>query len=858
MGRNPFVLLRENSLEKEKFPDFDATMFSCIAQKQKSMEQFKLKAVDEIEKLFSATKHPGLLNMKRCVFNHKINKVEPMLNTLSGELNVDFIFTHKYIEEFREFMMLERSAKINYETELDKLRESMVALLKEQESVLSGLLMINPDIYYKLDSYLNTPVSQHRNKQRKLETTIYKFITRSAYKTSPFLSITRVGRSEISNEPVVEEFPPNREYTNKVSLNFTLLYRLTFHFLMNSDVFLKTIGFYMPPFSIRAENGKQVISFLSRKDLPSNNKLFMPSEQLAEMKIPLILAELFEERDMENEITFSDCMSLFSNSLTENQLCQLLRKYLSIGLLVPAVAFNEGSSDLFLADIKKVTKKYLQVEEYTKLNDILNQINETVQEITNQTTYKEKHLNYKRLEEIMMDLGLETGFLFPAKTVFYEDGLIEDIQHMESSDFEKITANFKNIQVFSIIFDVNIRMQYAMGTRLYEQFQDNLADIDSDFFSVLFDVSKEMIPYWEDVNHVDPSCTINEIVILDQLKLKFIDELNELDELSIGEVEMDVKQLIDKYIKLIPERILKSADLTSSFFVQLNGNKAILNAVYDGHEKYKARFMNYFTDYLSNDNQYMNFIKDYYEDQNYYEFSESFGFNGNVKNIKLDNQCYTGGIGSKRFLPEAKQAYSKIEDFKIKIDRENKKFRIVDMHNNTVKICYRGSLVPTSMPGYISVLLQLFSSGSLMFKFSDLIRHEQVPRISYGDTVLSRRRINLTSFVHEMERNEMESNYEYFRRINILFVEKKLNKRFFIAAKRGYQFEDAYLREFKPLYIDITNPIALTTLEKEILSKKELGFFSHFYIEEYLSNSGKKAQEYDIEIYKKEGEGIEK
>lgn len=857
MGRNPFVLLRENSLEKETFPDFNATMFSFIAQKQKNIDQLRLKAIEEIEKLFSDTKHPGLLNMKRCVFNDKTNKVEQMLNTLSGELNVDFVYIHKYMEEFRELTIMEESAQVNYQAELDKLRESMVELLKEQEGVLSGLLMINPDIFYKLDSYLNTPVSQHRNKQRKLETTIYKFITRSAYKTSPFLSITRVGRAEILNEPV-KDFSPNREYTNKVSLNFTLLYRLTFHFLMNSDVFLKTIGFYMPPFSIRTENGKQIISFLSRKDAPSNNKLFMPSEQLAEMKIPFILAELFEERDMENEITFSDCMRLFSNTLNENQMYQLLRKYLGIGLLVPAIAFNEGSSDLFLADIKKVTRKYLREEEYAKLNIIFDRINETVQAITDKTTYKEKHLNYKLLEEIMMELGLETGISFPAKTVFYEDGLIEDIQQIECSNFEKATEDFKNIQLFSIIFDVNIRMQYAMGTRLYEQFQDNRADIDSDFFAVLFDVSKEMIPYWENVNHVDPSCTINEIVLLDQLKVKFIDELNELYRSTVCEEEMDIKQLIDKYIKLIPERILKSADLTSSFFVQLNGKKAIINAIYDGHEKYKARFMNYFTDYLSNDNQYLNFIKDYYEDQNYYEFSESFGFNGNVKNITLNNQCYTGGIGSKRFLPEAQQVYSKIEDFKIKIDRENKKFRIVDTQNNTVKICYRGSLVPTSMPGYISVLLQLFSSGSLMFKFSDLIRYERVPRMNYGDTVLSRRRINLTSFIHELERNETESNYDYYRRINILFVEKNLNKRFFIAAKREYQFEETYLREFKPLYIDITNPIALTTLEKEILSKKNLDFFSHFYIEEYLSNSGKKAQEYDIEIYKKEGEGIEK
>ena len=59
------------------------------------------------------------------------------------------------------------------------------------------------------------------------------------------------------------------------------------------------------------------------------------------------------------------------------------------------------------------------------------------------------------------------------------------------------------------------------------------------------------------------------------------------------------------------------------------------------------------------------------------------------------------------------------------------------------------------------------------------------------------------------------------------------------------------LQGFKPLYIDIRNPVLLKVLEKDIVEKNH---FQNFYFEEYLSDDSTNATEYDIEINKREGE----
>ncbi|MCM3339238.1 hypothetical protein M3650_11470 [Paenibacillus sp. MER TA 81-3] len=855
MNINPFILVRENSLEKKSIDvTMDNSIYIQIQRSRLVITKLKDEIIKKLELFYKAEKDGVILEIKRNIYNDKIHKVNLNIELFHGkETTPVYVSLSAYLGKYQELESLEHEAENRYNRQLNKFRQSMIKLLIDKEEILSGLLMINPDIYYKLEAYINTPLDLHKSKNRKLESTLYKFISRAVLKTSPFLSITNVGMAKAQTN--TKNSTHHENFSKHISLNYTFLYRLAFYYLINSNLFLRTIDFYLPPYSIRQEEGSFYISFLSRKDLPTNNKLYLPSENLGELKIPAILADLFESKDMDNNLTFEDFMGAFDHKISEENMYQIIRKYVNIGLLIPAVGFDEGSSELLLRDIKNTSQKYLVKDDFEKLNQFLTDIAEVSKKISLNDKYEAKHLLHRELAAVLLELEHETGITFPANSVFYEDGIIDEEQFIDQEKLDQSYIDFKRLQAFSLIFDANIRLQYEMGTKLYEHSRGQEMDIDSDFFSILFAVSKEMIPYWEDITYMKPAAETEEIRILDHLKVSFIQELRALC-LGSSQKEIDIKVLIDKYINQIPEKIIKNADVTSSYFVQFNGDNIIVNSAYDGHEKFKARFMNYFTSYLSNDDKYLTFSEDYYDTQNYYEFTESFGFNGNVKKMKLKRECYTIGVGTKRFLPDAERLLTKVEDFKIKIDKENKKFRLIDMDKQTVKICFRGSLVPTSMPGYISVLLQLFSSGSMLFKFSELLEQDVMPRITYGKIVLNRQRIRLNSIGEQLKRRDGESSYQYYRRINMYFLESNLKKEFFIIAKRDFQFNDSYLRDFKPLYIDIANPIALRILEKEIISKSEMEIFNNFYIEEYLSNEGDYAKEYDIEVYKKEGEGI--
>ncbi|MCE5170622.1 hypothetical protein LQV63_15000 [Paenibacillus profundus] len=855
MNINPLILVRENSLEKKSIDlSMDNPIYMQIISSRLELAELKDGVVKELDLFYKAEKDIRILDIKRHICKDKIHKINLDTDQFHGnETDPLYLLLSEYASKYKELEQLEHEAENRYNAQLKTFRQSMIELLVDKEDILSGLLMINPDIYYKLNAYINTPLDLHKNKTRKVESTLYKFISRAMLKTSPFLSITNVGRAKMQANPA-DRTAHHENYTKHVSLNYTLLYRLAFYFFIQSNRFIKTIDFYLPPYSIRQDEGACYISFLSRKDLPENNKLYLPSENLGELKIPANLANLFESKDMDNNLGFEDFMAAFDHRISEENMYQIIRKYISIGLLIPAVGFNEGSSELLLLDIQQTAQKYLNGDDFEKLNRFLADLTEISKKISLHNKYEAKHIIHQELAALLFELEQETGIKFPANSVFYEDGIMDKVQFIHTENVEQSYMDFKKLQAFSLIFDASIRLQYEMGTKLYEHANGQEMEIDSDFFSILFAVSKEMIPYWEDITYTRPDIETEEIRILDHLKTSFIQEFRSLC-LSC-EQAINIKALIDKYIRQIPERIIKHADITSSYFVQFNEDNIIVNAVYDGHEKFKARFMNYFTPYLLHDDAYTAFSANYYDSQNYYEFTESFGFNGNVKNIKLKKECCTVGIGTKRFLQDAEKPLTHVEDFKIKIKKENKRFRLIDKDKQTVKVCFRGSLVPTSMPGYISVLLQLFSSGSMLFKFSDLLERDVMPRITYGNIVLNRHRIKLSSISEELKRREGENNYHYYRRVNMYFLENNLKQKFFIIAKRDFLLNDPYLRDFKPLYIDISNPIALRILEKEMISKSETEIFHNFYIEEYLSNEGDYAKEYDIEIYKKEGEGI--
>ncbi|WP_026908235.1 hypothetical protein [Paucisalibacillus globulus] len=846
---NPFILKRENILEKSAIKhEFDTEIFLEIDHLEGLLNDSRDEIIDNLNELLMKSNNSLLLNAIRYLRKNKflrfVNSSNEIKELVPENLKEEI---EKFNSLYNQFVFLSESAESMYSNSLKEVRQRFIDILKENSSIANGLHMVNPQIYSKLTSYLHTPLEEHKSKHRKVEGTLYNFISRSALKTSPFSDITNVGRVQLLDQNIVAE-----NYHKSVSLNYTFVYKMTFYYLYKSNLFIENINYTIPPFSISTENGQHYIEFLSKKDNTERAKVYLSEERLGKLKIPKSLVDLFNEKDMDNYLTFDELHSILGKEIAKEKIHFVIRNYLKIGLLIPVIGFNEKNYQALVADVKNKLVHLLEEKSYIELITYLDEIYDTTKQISSAKEIHEKHSCFNKLNSILKEIKERTGINFSSNQVFYEDGYYSDVEYMESKVLDQFISPLLQIQKFTLIFDTSIRLRYEFAARLKDLGTQDYLEMDSDFFSILFDLSKDMMSYWENPAYIaSEQFHSKDLRELDKLKFDFMEDINTLCKHDASST-IDIKDLIDTYIQKIPEKILMEKGISTGVFAQINQDNLIINSLYEGQERYSARFMNYFKDYLNEDADYRNYIKDFYDDNNYYELTDTYGFNGNVKEQRLSRECYTLGVGTRRFTMENNDSLHMVEDFKV--DIRDGLFRFIDVNGEEAKICFRGSLSPTYMPGYIAILLQMFTSGAMYYKLGEMVKKEHIPRITYGNIILTRKRVCLTFIQDELIRKEIEGDYEYYKRLNLVFSKFELDKEFFIVIDRSTQLNDEELLKFKPLYINIENPLSVKVFEKEIVDKFDKSVLKLLFMEEYLSNSGPYAKELNYEIYQKGGE----
>src|SRR5699024_10725842 len=168
---------------------------------------------------------------------------------------------------------------------------------------------------------------------------------------------------------------------------------------------------------------------------------------------------------------------------------------------------------------------------------------------------------------------------------------------------------------------------------------------------------------------------------------------------------------------------------------------------------------------------------------------------------------------------------------------------------NEAKVCFRGSLTPVYMPGYIATVLQMFTSGAMYFNVSELISRETIPRITYDHIILSRRRKRVREIGEEVKKKTGEDDFMYYRRMNDVFSHMALPKIFFIVLDQSIQYDDEDMNRFKPLYINMDNPLSVKMFKEEVAHRFAVSDYGLLFMEEYLRNDGPYVKEYNFEVY---------
>jgi len=854
MGKlNPFILVRRNSLPKSSIElEKKKEIFSLLKKIEANdllFRENKESTIEILEEKIAKSFDNNLLNLKRIIFNENYNKYINFIeknDQIEDEVKQALRRLQKYWEMKN---LLNQDYHALYE-ELNVESRETLHLAANSKFIQDYLLMIQPNIYPKLKSYKETDVRDHKSRARKLDDTLFKVLARASIKTSPFANMTRVGLVEQTSsiKSNLGKLDGNSYFTNEIKINYTFLNRLIFEFLLQEDDFYLQTTYRTPPLSIEHRKNVAIVNFVSTQDERKSVKIFETSEILKKLKIPAKLAAFLKENSVKRDFDLSDISNALDNKLSNKELIVLARKYVEIGLLVPTIGFSQFDDNEFLSEIIKIGKKFLKESNLNRLHNIIDQLILTKEKLHTVNSIEERNSVYRDMETYLNANEETKNIGMSVNHIFYEDGIINDKIPVNNLCSQSDIETLSNLQKITLLFDVSVRMRLELGERVS---QSGVNSLNSDFFTLLFETSKDILSYWSDPLYIGDNIQSIWIKKLDSLKIGFIRELREL--VSTSNVSVDITKLVNNYVEKIPQQLISRTDLSSSFFIQKNGDQLIINNIYDGQEKYKARFMDYFKEYLENDVDYKLFEQEYYLNQGYREYTENFGFNGNIKSIYLPKRVTTVGTGRKRFSPIAKN-YSEIEEFGVSIDPVCHFITFFDRSTNAdIKVLFRGSLIPTAMPGYISTLLQLFSSGRMTFKFSDLACNDSGPRLTMGNIILSRKKESLSKY-KDLFLNADVDGPEYHRKINEYFWKNNFATKFFVVAKRDLSDKQFKFVDFKPFYVDVANPISLRIFVKEIVKKYQDENYENLFIEENLGDDQNFATEFDLELYKEGGQ----
>ncbi|MFK3937453.1 hypothetical protein ACI2JA_08045 [Alkalihalobacillus sp. NPDC078783] len=837
-------------MEKEDFlNEYDLGALKTVLKKEQEIESLKILLIDALNELLEVDRSNDILDLLRDVRKDKFNKVRKSIlkSDLENRAEVQPILS-EYVQLVSELEASSEQAIANYDAHLLMSRRGLKKILHENENVLNGLLMVNPSIYSKLHSYMTTPIEEHRAKQRKVEDTLYNFVSRASLKTSPFSTVTNVGRVQLAKEDKISA----SHIKKGIALNYTFVYKLAFHYFVASDRFLMQSKYTLPPFSISENSeGSEYVEFLSKKDDPNRKKIFLQDESLGKLKLPSDIADLFKEKDMDDYIQFKELHACLGNNMKESDTIFMVRKFVEVGLLIPTIGFDERECELFIDDLLTKSQTMLERDKYDELSGFINKTYEIAKKVSGAKCIDEKKSNFNELRALLTEIKEATELEFKQIEVFYEDGYFTNLDQMDKGILDQFMPELKEIQLFTMIFDPSIRLRCELGARLKSRTQKNKLELESEFFSVLFEVSKDMVHYWEDpLFHGKNVFLAEEVIALDDLKLRFIEDLNKICS-DHNEEFVDIMSLMDSYVKEIPSDLKEATEFSSSVFAQFNNGHLILNAFYEGNEKYLARFMNYNEKFLDLDPEYEQFLRNHYERGNYYELTDTYGFNGNIKKHRLEQECYTLGVGTRRFSIKSEEKLTKVEDFIIRIPSVGNRLELIDDEGKEVNICFRGSLTPASMPGYISVLLQFFTCGAMYYDFAELVKSTVIPRLQYGNTILNRKRVRFSVFNDQLVKQKKEKDFDYYKRLNSLFLEIGLSPTFFVVIDKEIKLQNKKYLNYKPLFFNIADPLSCKFFERKIVSKFNEDMFNRLLFEEFHSNAESLAKEINFEIYQR-------
>ncbi|WP_223609297.1 lantibiotic dehydratase [Chryseobacterium sp. OSA05B] len=812
-----------------------------------------------------------LLNLKRSVYNRRSN-ADALLQKIPSETFMAFkeawgnwLNAGKKCKEFEQYW------EKGFNDYLWTHRENIQKLTGEYP-FRNGVLLSSKDLYEQLDSFTNADVKSLNKDSERIEFSVLRYLTRMAYKTSPFSTFTYLGLTKMVPDDQ-SQFSSAPDIVNcKIRLNNKLLKRIKK--LMERHPDLQGLLFVNINSSITENNGR--FSFLMNC---ANIEVF---QEIQATPVNQYIKELIYHS--EESISLSSFIDLLSGHIEADvsELRHYILKLIDSGFLELTLECSEIDPDwdlhllTFLEQHKKTNEAAEQVYELVTilqlaknkfetadlfsreilLNNTSKIFDSTISDLENQAGIvklpKEEIKNVLEgiLEKYRNGQGFEKLPYIPVdyrqEGFIYEDAYTDQINTVNESTVNELGQLLSDLSNRLTAFDIRGKEK----TSIKEFF---LSTYSKDQKIPLVTFYHEYYRYKNESETEGSSTQDNLWSELFRKDLQL--EEQQSDEIQIQRKNLDPLPLSNN-----------SAPIGSAFlqfFDQLSetGTKAVVNGLMQGMGKMSGRFLHLFDKKISEEHR--NYNNRLFSDQLLIELNDDSSFNANIHPPLLDHEVKMPASNTQMKKPQQipldriSVGYNADHNSLFLMDTVlGKEIYAFDLCLET--ITNRSNLYqlmslfnPCTYVNYFPLIKTIDDHYSKQFKDQDI---QIFPRIVFEKKLVLRRKGWLISLNIIPRQNKDESSSIYFLRFHQWLSQNSLPSSVFLYLQSSYIPEDQSPEkatgtrdDYKPQCIDFEQPL-LFHLFIKLLNRAG----SHIYMEESLpsvNGSQERVAEHLIQWY---------
>lgn len=761
------------------------------------------------------------VTLKRDIFNKRYNKLKSYeLDEFPDSIKEE---TNRLISMNNSAVQLKNNLNLEFNKEILEKRNIIKDYVSKEE-FLRAVQVSNRALYNRIFDYLECDKEVLPKKLRNSEISLVNYLTRMAYKPTPFSTFTGLSYGGFSNKK--SEF--NLDTSNKFcfcQINITYFRYIEANLLKLIEVKRKSF-FSINSTITQKDDG---IIYINRSAV-DKNYLFEKEKvtKIKENDLIDAIKEIFSHKEI---VSYQEIIEEINNKC--NCKDEDAKEYLSllqrIGILNNFFVYPNQHSNY----LEKMCEKLPEIDSpivkkcYEKLSKLLN-----IQNKFGVSSHDVRSNYEKEIKNLLAEVYDILGINYEIRD---ESLVFEDTQYTKSKaninieEAKKYEEELKLLEVFMKLFDDSIILKLSLKI-IFLSYLKETDEVDLiDFYIMYSKYDKKKI--WKEIQQDDSYKKVRE------LRYEFYNYLDEKlkEEQDVLCLDIDwVKSFINKYPKVLFE------DVFYSFYIQLLNDSGkhsiVLNKFGPGIFKHYSRYCNMFLANDLNDSFTEDIRKQFirigeeHKDIVFADLNGVLGFNVNVHPVMIENEItYLGCCPNK----ESNQIH--IKDLKVRYDKSSEKVKIM-FKNKKLELVPLGFLFSMLAPDFYKFLTSFCESNGTEYSFWNKYHIEsgkegfhQYPRLKLADIVLDRKtwvipkeflnlsKIDINTFFENLEVLDNNNiDREVFIKVSSLldtFKEEYVNSDF-----------DAWIQEItnkklrKPQYINF-NSLFYQEVVKKLLDK---------------------------------------